>query len=99
VKRAFMHVDDVVDAVDTVWKKGKKGEIYNIASDHELTVMEVTKLIIKTIKNTEDYDAWIEYVDDRPFNDSRYHICADKLKSLGWKQKRNMDDLIKFLST
>jgi dTDP-glucose 4,6-dehydratase len=99
VKRAFMHVDDVVDAVDTVWKKGEKGEIYNIASDHELTVMEVTKLIIKTIKNTEDYDAWIEYVDDRPFNDSRYHICADKLKSLGWKQKRNMDDLIKFLST
>jgi dTDP-glucose 4,6-dehydratase len=99
VKRAFMHVDDVVDAVDTVWKKGEKGEIYNIASDHELTVMEVTKLIIKTIKNTEDYDAWIEYVDDRPFNDSRYHICADKLKSLGWKQKRSMDDLIKFLST
>ena len=99
VKRAFMHVDDVVDAVDTVWKKGEKGEIYNIASDHELTVMDVTKLIIKTIKNTEDYDAWIEYVEDRPFNDRRYHICADKLKSLGWKQKRGMEDLIKFLST
>src|SRR5210317_1300123 len=99
VKRAFMHVDDVVDAVDTVWKKGEKGEIYNIASDQELTVMDVTKLIIKTIKNTEDYDAWIDYVEDRPFNDRRYHICANKLKSLGWIQKRGMDDLIKFLST
>ncbi len=36
VKRAFMHVDDVVDAVDVVWKKGKTGEIYNIASDDDI---------------------------------------------------------------
>ena len=96
VKRAFIHVDDVVDAVDVVWKKGGNGEIYNIASDYELTVMDVTKLIIKTIKNTENYDEWIEYVTDRPFNDRRYYICADKLKSIGWKQNKGIDDLIKF---
>ena len=96
VKRAFIHVDDVVDAVDVVWKKGENGEIYNIASDYELTVMDVTKLIIKTIKNTENYDEWIEYVTDRPFNDRRYYICADKLKSIGWKQNKGIDDLIKF---
>lgn len=99
VKRAFIHVDDVVDAVNIVWKKGHTGEIYNIASDYELSVMDVTKLIIKTIKNTDKYDDWIEYVDDRPFNDRRYYICADKLKTLGWKQTKCMDDLIKFLST
>ena len=96
VKRAFIHVDDVVDAVDVVWKKGENGEIYNIASDYELTVMDVTKLIIKTIKNTENYDEWIEYVTDRPFNDRRYYICADKLKSIGWRQNKGIDDLIKF---
>jgi len=96
VKRAFIHVDDVVDAVDVVWKKGGNGEIYNIASDYELTVMDVTKLIIKTIKNTENYDEWIEYVTDRPFNDRRYYICADKLKSIGWRQNKGIDDLIKF---
>jgi dTDP-glucose 4,6-dehydratase len=96
VKRAFIHVDDVVDAVNVVWKKGGNGEIYNIASDYELTVMDVTKLIIKTIKNTENYDEWIEYVTDRPFNDRRYYICADKLKSIGWKQNKGIDDLIKF---
>jgi dTDP-glucose 4,6-dehydratase len=97
VKRAFMHVEDVVDAVEVVWKKGTPGEIYNIASDDELTVMEVTKLIIKTIKGTEDYDQWIEYVEDRPFNDQRYYICAKKLKALGWYQKRTREDLINFL--
>ena len=98
IKRAFMHVDDVVDAVDIVWKCGVPGEIYNIASDDEISVMDVTKLIIKTIKNTEDYDKWITYVEDRPFNDSRYYICANKLKKLGWKQKKGIKDMEAFLN-
>jgi len=97
VRRAFMHVNDVVDAVDIVWKKGVSGEVYNIASDDEISVMDVTKLMIKTIKGTEDYDEWIEYVEDRPFNDKRYYICANKLKALGWSQKRTREDLIKYI--
>ena len=97
VRRAFMHVHDVVDAVEVVWKSGKSGEVYNIASDDELSVMDVTKLIIKTLKNTEEYDEWIEYIEDRPFNDQRYYICAKKLKELGWSQKRTREDLIKYI--
>ena len=97
VRRAFMHVHDVVDAVEVVWKSGKSGEVYNIASDDELSVMDVTKLIIKTLKNTEKYDEWIEYVEDRPFNDQRYYICAKKLKELGWSQKRTREDLVKYI--
>ena len=97
VRRAFMHVHDVVDAVEVVWKSGKSGEVYNIASDDELSVMDVTKLIIKTLKNTEEYDEWIEYVEDRPFNDQRYYICAKKLKELGWSQKRTREDLVKYI--
>ena len=99
VKRAFMHVEDVVNAVEIVWKNGTPGDIYNIASDDELTVMEVTRLIIETIRNTQEYDQWIEYVDDRPFNDKRYYICANKLKSLGWCQKKTRKDLIEFLKS
>jgi dTDP-glucose 4,6-dehydratase len=97
IKRAFMHIDDVVDAVEVVWKRGTPGEIYNIASEHEMTVMEVTQVAIETLKGTNDYDAWIEYVEDRPFNDRRYHICSKKLKALGWSQKRTMEDLVSFL--
>jgi dTDP-glucose 4,6-dehydratase len=98
IKRAFMHVEDVVDAVDIVWKKGTTGEIYNIASDDELSVMDVTQMIIRNIKGTDNYDKWITYVEDRPFNDSRYYICSKKLKSLGWKQTKTREDLEKFLS-
>jgi dTDP-glucose 4,6-dehydratase len=98
VRRAFMHVDDVVDAVEIVWKRGTPGEIYNIASDDELTVMEVTHFAIETLRGTTDYDQWIEYIEDRPFNDRRYHICSKKLRALGWSQKKTREDLIKFLN-
>lgn len=93
IKRAFMHVEDVVDAVEVVWKKGVPGEVYNIASDDELNVMEVTRLIIEAVLGTTDYDKWITYVDDRPFNDGRYYICAKKLKALGWSQKKTREDI------
>ena len=97
IQRAFMHVEDVVNAVDIVWKKGKPGEIYNIASDNEISVMDVTKLMIKTITGSDDYDKYITYVDDRPFNDSRYYISSEKLKLLGWKQQKTYNDLIQFI--
>jgi len=97
IKRAFMHVDDVVNAVDIVWKKGEPGEIYNIASDNEISVMELTKLMIKTITGSEDYTNYISYVEDRPFNDSRYYISSEKLKLLGWTQRKTHNDLINFI--
>ena len=67
------------------------------SSDDEMSVMDVTKLMIKTIIGTDEYDKWITYIDDRPFNDTRYHICAKKLKELGWVQNKGKEDLIKFL--
>ncbi len=99
VKRAFIHVDDVVDAVDIIWKRGAIGETYNISSEHEISVMELTKLMIEKLKNTKEYDKYISYVEDRPFNDQRYLIDCQKLKNLGWIQKRNLNNLMEFIST
>jgi len=87
--RAFLHVNDVCSALECVLEKGVVGEIYNIGSDdhHEYTVQEIAHMLIKEIKNTDDYDQWISYVEDRPFNDKRYYISNDKLKQLGWEIK------------
>ena len=85
--RAFLHVNDVCSALNLVLKNGKIGEIYNIGSDEndEFTILEISKLLIKNIVNTEDYDKWITYIRDRPFNDKRYYISNQKVKDLGWK--------------
>ena len=89
--RAFLHAMDVASALECVLDKGKIGEIYNIGSDEdkEYTVLEIAKILIKTIKNTENYDEWIEYVEDRPFNDKRYYISNEKVKDLGWKIEKD----------
>ena len=51
----------------------------------EYNVLDVAKKLIKEIKNTENYNDHIEYVEDRLYNDKRYYINNNKLKKLRWK--------------
>ena len=92
--RAFIHVADVVKAFDIVLERGAIGEIYNIGSDdhEEYTVKYVAEMLIKKIKKTDKYDEHIEYINDRPFNDKRYYISSEKIKSLGWDIVENFEE-------
>ena len=103
--RSFIHVSDVCSAFDIILSKGMTGEIYNIGGDEssDYSVMEVAKILIKEINGdtaigdaSSDVD-WIEYVDDRPFNDKRYYISNDKLKQLGWNPQVDFMDGIRDL--
>ena len=99
VVRAFLHAHDTAKAFEIILEKGIIGEIYNIGCDEgmEYTVLEVAKMLIKMIKNTDNYDDWIEYVEDRPFNDKRYYISNKKLKDLGWDISVKFEDGLKRL--
>ena len=92
--RAFLHAYDTARAFEVILEKGVNGEIYNIGCDEgmEYTVLEVAKMLIKMIKNTENYDYWITYIEDRPFNDKRYYISNQKLKNLGWDIKIKFEE-------
>lgn len=99
--RAFLHAYDTASAFECILEGGVIGEIYNIGCDPnmEYSVIDVAKMLIKMIKNTEAYDDWIEYVEDRPYNDRRYYISNHKLKCLGWNItvdfKTGVTDLIR----
>ena len=97
--RAFLHAYDTARAFELILLKGKIGEIYNIGCDEDMEydVMSVAKMMIKMIKKTEDYDKWIRYIEDRPFNDQRYYISNQKLKDLGWNVTINFEDGLKQL--
>ena len=97
--RAFLHSYDTATAFEAILFKGKLGEIYNIGCDNnmEYSIKELSYILINLIKNTTNYDEWIEYIDDRPFNDKRYYISNEKLKNLGWNIKIKFIDGIKNL--
>ena len=89
--RAFLHVYDTATAFIAILEKGKIGEIYNIGCDEgmEYSILEVAKMLIGKIINVDNntsinFDDYVEYIEDRPFNDKRYYISNDKLKKLGW---------------
>jgi dTDP-glucose 4,6-dehydratase len=98
--RTFIHVDDVSKAVEIILFNGTIGEVYNIGSDpqYEKSVLDVAKILVKLIHNDHNYEKYLEFVQDRPFNDKRYFITNKKLKDLGWKQEINfMDGISKLL--
>jgi len=94
--RNFLHTSDVARAFDIILHKGKIHEIYNIGTDFEISVYEMTKKLIKIMKMPGNPEDWIEHVQDRAFNDSRYMIDSSKLISLGWKpyQDSSFDELL-----
>jgi len=89
--RSFLHVDDLCEAFKLILTKGNIGEIYNIGSEDEYTVLDVVKILLKKIKNTDNIENYIEFVEDRPFNDKRYWISDNKIKNLGWTISKKFD--------
>jgi dTDP-glucose 4,6-dehydratase len=90
--RDWLYVEDNCAGIDTVLRKGKVGEVYNIAGEQERTNLEITRLILKELGLS---DSLIEYVKDRPGHDRRYSIDCSKLKQLGWQPRVKFEDGIK----
>ncbi|XP_014385566.1 PREDICTED: dTDP-D-glucose 4,6-dehydratase isoform X2 [Myotis brandtii] len=89
-KRNFLYATDVVEAFLTVLKKGKPGEIYNIGTNFEMSVLQLAKELIQLIKETNsesEMENWVDYVNDRPINDMRYPMKSEKIHGLGWRPK------------
>ena len=89
-KRYYLSVEDFCEGIIKIIKKGKPGEIYNISSDKYYNILKIVKLISKHLK--KNFKKNIIFVKDRPFNDKIYKINSNKLKKLGWKPKKKLDD-------
>lgn len=95
-KRSFLYADDVVSAFDTILHRGKIGEIYNIGSEREYSILEVFDLLALLCSIYEkDHHHQKVHVKDRDFNDHRYFISTEKLADLGWKQRISFEEGLK----
>lgn len=88
--RSFLYVEDAVDAVLCVMFQGKVGEIYNISSTDEISILQLATHLLNTFRPGDSLDTNIRFIEDRNFNDKRYWIESEPLKKLGWKQQWNI---------
>jgi dTDP-glucose 4,6-dehydratase len=94
--REWIFVEDHCKALELLAKKGKLGENYNIGSNVNFTNLEITKLILKLMKEKFfklSKNVKIIYVKDRPGHDLRYALNSNKIKKkLKWKTSVNIKE-------
>jgi dTDP-glucose 4,6-dehydratase len=92
-KRMWMHVDDHAAGIEAALRKGKKGEVYNIAPSFDSE--EMTANVITKVRDIIGKGS-IKEVQDRANYDLRYWMDPAKAKrDLGWEAKYKINDTIK----
>lgn len=89
--RTFCYVDDLIDGLMLIAKKGKRGQVYNLGSDNEISILDLAKQIICLTRSKST----IKFV-PRPSHDHQRR-CPNlsKIEKLGWKQKVTLKEGLK----
>ncbi|KAM3585728.1 uncharacterized protein V6R79_025506 [Siganus canaliculatus] len=84
--RHFLFVNDAINAFLLLLEKGIVGEIYNVGTSCEISIIHLARELIQMVKNVPEAEVnnWLEFVPDRPSVDLRYPITCEKLERLGW---------------
>ena len=87
--RDWLYVRDHCEAILAVVEKGRRGEVYNIGGNNEMTNLALVKRVLSELGRPESL---ITYVKDRPGHDRRYAIDAGKIqRELGWAPRFTFD--------
>lgn len=89
--RDWVYVRDNCSGIDTVFQKGKIGEIYNIGSGNEKQNIEIANSILEELDKPKSL---ITFVDDRPGHDQRYSLDIEKTRKLGWTLQCRFEDAL-----
>ncbi len=85
--RNWIHVLDHCEALDLVLRKGRAGEIYNVAAEEERRNIDVARDILRALGKPLSL---IRFVKDRPGHDFRYAPDPGKIRrTLGWRVRRS----------
>jgi dTDP-glucose 4,6-dehydratase len=89
--RDWLYVEDNCRAVDLVMRRGKIGEVYNVAANNEVKNITIAERIVDSLGKSKNL---IKFVPDRPGHDKRYALDCRKIKALGWEPEKNFDEAL-----
>jgi dTDP-glucose 4,6-dehydratase len=89
--RDWCWVADNCAAIDLVLRKGEVGTIYNIGAGNELPNRELTARILALLGADE---SMVEPVKDRLGHDRRYSVDTGRIRGLGWRPERPLDEAL-----
>ena len=90
--RNWLHAEDTANAVIQIIENGITNEIYNICGGYEQSNMKTVSKILTAYGITENQEECIDFSCNRPGQDVRYALDDSKLRSIGWKPKKNFDE-------
>lgn len=89
--RAFIHGNDVADALISTMNEGVAGQIYHFSPENFFTIKEVVEKICN--KTNVNFENFVKIVSDRPGKDKSYLMGSTKAReSLNWSDKVSLDD-------
>lgn len=96
--RDWLFVEDHARAIDSIFHKGKPGEVYNIGGNNEWKNIDLVNLLCRIMDkklNRGDGECakLITFVKDRPGHDLRYAIDPSKLiAETGWRPETSFEE-------
>ncbi len=91
--RHYIYVDDVINAIEIIFNRGKTKMIYNIGTENGLNVLDIAKKILEKIQSNQKLEDVIIYVKPRSFKEKRYLTTTyGAAKTLGWKAQVSFDE-------
>jgi len=90
VRRAFIHIKDVVKATYQLAEKGEPGEIYHISSRSTVSIRELVERICQ--KLNVKFESLVLPSGERSGQDDEYRLDSSKLRNLtGWNETIDLD--------
>lgn len=82
--REWIHARDHCKAIDRLLhEKGIEGEIFNIGTGDELSIVDIARMILKNLSKPEEM---LSFVEDRPGHVQRHAVNSNKIhKKLNWQ--------------
>jgi len=88
--RDFIHAEDVARAIEIVLEKGESGEVYNIGTGKETSILELARIVMDIFR----IESKVIFENEREGDVKRSCADTNKIKRIGFSPRWNLREFI-----